>query len=183
MPIQKYFGQIGVASGPNYPGYFTNLFASSITNTGPVVGNQVTLAPATVASLSVTAAQSGTTFLLSAATVSTAQVVVLPTPTPGLVYEFDVIAAATASYTYKLFTGNASVFFQGIDAKAVSATVGEVEFFQSAGTSTNYYDMNGTTLGGLIGTNVKAVCLSSSLWQLQALSIGTGTLATSFATS
>ena len=191
MPIQKYFGQIGVASGPNYPGYFTNgtfsstLTANGIVNTGPVSGNLDTINPATVATLALTASQSGNTFLLSSAnsSVATAEVIILPTPTPGLTFNFDVITAATASYTYKITSANASVYFQGIDAKFVAGTIAGANVFQSTGTSSYYYDMNGTTTGGLVGTNIKATCLTANLWQIQALSIGSGTLLTSFATS
>ena len=43
--------------------------------------------------------------------------------------------------------------------------------------------MNGTTTGGLVGSTIEVVCLSATVWQLNAVNFASGSIATSFATS
>lgn len=73
--IQKFLGQIGVPAGPLYPGYFSSLTTSSITNTGgtsrtPVaVNSTATLTAAQVLSGYITSTSAaGTTMTLPTGT-------------------------------------------------------------------------------------------------------------------
>ena len=159
-------------------------FTSAVAFKGSISGQLSPVVDVTATTLAPTAAQSGTTFMLDSAGSTNALVVTLPTPVVGLKYTFVVTTAATGSYTYKIYTGSASVFYVGTDAKALVGTAeGDSEWFQSSGTTNTYFDMNGTTTGGLIGSTIEVQCLSSTLWKLNAVQFGSGTLATSFGTS
>jgi hypothetical protein len=43
--------------------------------------------------------------------------------------------------------------------------------------------MNGTTTGGILGTQFRVTCLSSTRWAITGINFGSGVVATPFATS
>ena len=168
-----------VAAGTNTLSGTT--FTSTVAFQGAISGQLSPVVDVTATTLAPTAAQSGTTFMLDSAGSTNALVVTLPTPGVGLKYTFVVTTAATNTYTYKIYTGSASVFYAGVDVVGLG-TENDVAIFGS-GTSNTYFDMNGTTTGGLIGSTIELQCLSATLWKIYALNYASGTIATSFATS
>jgi hypothetical protein len=112
-----------------------------------------------------------------------ATLITLPAPVVGLTYTFIVTTAATGTNTLKWITNTGTVLLQGQDSIAAAGT-GSPTVFQSLVSSSNIsFNCNGTTTGGLIGTQVTFTCLSSTLWNVLSFNIGSGTLATSFANS
>jgi hypothetical protein len=156
----------------NVPGANLNNLVSALNSTANV---QPAITTATASPLPIL---SGSTFLLSRAAGTT---ITLPAPVPGTNYSFVVITAVTSN-SYKIITDAGTTFMQGIDTIGFS-TLGSIENFQGNGTSHISFNMNGTTTGGLIGTQVDCLCITSTLWQVNANNFGSGTLATSFATT
>lgn len=166
---------IGLSS---FSGTAPNLWVSgNITVGGTLSGNLDSIINLT-ATGSVTAAQSGAVITLAPAA---AMVVTLPvTPVVGLNYTFIVTTAATGSNTLKIITGSAGQLLQGV---ITSATTTASVFQSVVGTSNISVAMNGTTTGGLVGSQFSFTCLSSTLWQVYGTNFTSSTTATPFATS
>lgn len=127
----------------------------------------------TAATFAPTAAQSGSVLLFNRAGGIT---VTLPAPVAGLNYTFVVQTTPTAAQ--KIITDAGTTLLQG--AVVVSGTTAVA--FQSLITSSNIsWNGNITTTGGLVGTQVQFICLSTTLWQVSGISFGSGTVATPFA--
>ena len=150
--------------------------AAGIVNSGTTLGSLTNIVTLTTTA-AVTQAQSGTTFLLNAAAGFT---VTLPTvPVIGMHYTFIVTTSVTSS-TLKIITGTAAQLLQGV---ITSATTTASVFESVIGTSNISVAMNGTTTGGLVGTQLEFLCLSATLWQVFGTNFTSGTTATPFATS
>jgi hypothetical protein len=181
---------------PSFTGTAPNLWVSgnfsvggtvstsgALSATGGLNYTNVVVAPVT-GTVATTAAQSGGVIQVGPAAATT---ITLPTPVVGLNYTYIVTTAATGTNTIKWITGT-GIYLQGFDIITVPgstfATAGAGELFAAtpAGTFISF-NCNGTTTGGLIGTQVEFTCLSATLWQVAATNMGSGTLATSFATS
>lgn len=145
----------------------------SLAVTGPITEttNIATLSAATAAP---SAAQSGTTFLLNRAGGIT---VTLPAPTVGLRYTFVVITSVTAT-AYKVITDVGTTLLQGV---VVGATTTASAFESVVGSANISVTMNGSTTGGLVGTQISFTCISSTLWQVTGTNFGSGSPATPFA--
>ena len=118
------------------------------------------------------AADSGSLVLLDQADGS---VVTLPTPVVGMFYDFAVSVSVTSNS--HIIGGSAGEFLAGgiqmmIDTSAVS----EGQFLD--GTTHLTLTMNGSTTGGLIGTVLRFVAISTTVWMVTGLVAGSGTLAT-----
>lgn len=116
--------------------------------------------------------QSGSLVLLDTATGS---VITLPTPVVGVTFDFAVSVSVTSNS--HIIGGSAGEFLMGgiqmmIDTTAVS----EGQFLN--GTSHLTLTHNGTTTGGLIGTNYRFVAVSTTQWNVTGLTAASGTLAT-----
>lgn len=102
----------------------------------------------------------------------------LPAPVIGARFRFMVKASVTSN-AYKVQTDAATTFIVGgVDAS--SLTAGANDYFVANGTSHVGISMGGTTTGGLIGTWIELVCISSTLWQICGSNCGSGTLADPF---
>jgi len=127
----------------------------------------------------VTQAESGSVFLMDRAA---GIVFTLPTPVVGAVYTFIVTTTVTSN-SYKVITSSGSVFLTGglisIDTDTSNAVIG----FVGNGSTHVAVTMNGTTTGGIKGTILKFTCVSSTLWHVEGIVQGSGTVATPFATS
>lgn len=174
--IEKYLPAVRLQRGINtaYPIVTTStLTTNGIINTGTSTGtvrNEVTMTAATFAP---TAAQSGSIFLFNRAGGVT---VTLPAPVVGLSYTF--VVQTTPTSPIKIITDAGTTLLQG--AVVVSGTTAVA--FQSLITSSNIsFNGNNTTTGGLVGTQVEFLCLSTTLWQVTGISFGSGTVATPFA--
>lgn len=131
----------------------------------------------TTATLAPTADQSGTVFLLNRAAGIT---ITLPAPVVGLQYTF-VVQTAVTSNDYGMDTDAATTFLLGVIQQVIAASAtseGQV----GNGTSHVSLNMNGTTTGGLAGSYHKVRAVSSTVWQVEGIHVGSGTLATGFAT-
>lgn len=131
------------------------------------------------ATLALTAAQSGAQVFLAKADGVT---VTLPASAVGLSYDFIVHTAVTSN-AYKISTSvQGTEFFDGTlnslgDAAAASAV------FTADGSTHDNLSMNGTTTGGLVGTEIRVTCSAANLWTVSGTLRANGTEATPFATT
>lgn len=159
--------------GSSFAGTLT---VGGLVNTGTNTGS-LTNVIALTSTATATQAQSGTTFLLNAAAGFT---VTLPTvPVIGTHYTFVVTTSVTSS-TLKIITGTAAQLLQGV---ITSATTTASVFESVIGSSNISVAMNGSTTGGLVGSQFEFTCLSATLWQVFGTNFTSGTTATPFATS
>lgn len=138
--------------------------------TVPVASSQ----PSTV---TLTAAQSGGTFLFDSAA---GIVYTLPKPAVGLNYTF-VITTTITSNNAKVITDASTTFLIGSVWLSVAAGTGTQ--FWANGSSHRAVTQNGTTTGGLFGSILYFSCVNSTQWVVDATCEGSGTIATPFATS
>ncbi len=105
----------------------------------------------------------------------------LPASEVGLEYEFHVLTAST-SVGQKILTPASSFFTGSInqwdtdgDTKPIPDTANAAE--------DDVFTFDGTTQGGIAGSWIKVVCISSTLWYVQGLSMASGSVTTSFTTT
>jgi 5,10-methenyltetrahydromethanopterin hydrogenase len=120
------------------------------------------------------ASDSGSTVLMDQAAGS---VITLPAPAVGMVFDIAVSISVTSNSHIITVADTATEFLGGglqmmIDTTAVS----EGQFLN--GTSHITLTHNGSTTGGLIGTQYRFVAISSTVWMVTGLCAGSGTLAT-----
>lgn len=106
----------------------------------------------------------------------------LPTPVEGMTFEFGTTVQRTTN-SYKIITSAATVFLVGavMAGDATIATSGDI--FTADGTTIVALTVDGDTKGGFIGEHLMFTALSTTQWYISGLVIGTGTMATGFATS
>lgn len=123
--------------------------------------------------VTLTAAQSGQTFKLDAAT---GVVYTLPAPTVGLTYSFQVTTSVTSN-SHEVRTNTGTVFIGGVLAQIGSTTTFG---FLADLAATQAYKSNGSTTGGLIGTHFTLTCVSATVWMISGINVGSGTASTPF---
>ena len=133
---------------------------------------------ATSAATTLTAKQSGALVLMDAAVGYT---ITLPTPVAGMQFEFLQTTTQTSG-TQKIYTGSAAIFILGEVLTFTTATASPAGFAFD-GSSHVSYSSNGTTSGGIIGTRLKFEALSTTVWALTGVVVGSGTIITPAATS
>lgn len=141
----------------------------------------VTIKHTTGATRTLTAAESGAFVYLAKAD---GVVITLPAAALGLMYRFYVPVSVTSN-AYKLSTATQGTeFFDGtylshdIDGTGVVGVV-----FTGDGSTHDNYSMNGTTTGGLAGTELLVVCAAANLWTVSGHNRASGAVATSFSTT
>ena len=132
------------------------------------------------AAYTLTAAESGALCIFPQAV--TGGTFTLPAPVVGMTFDFATLVSVTTSSTNKIITNAATVFLTGGVAMA-SLTAGGNDFFEADGTSFRAITMDATTKGGLKGGFLRLTCISSTLWHIEGIPVGSGTLADPFATS
>ncbi len=106
----------------------------------------------------------------------------LPTPVAGMQFEFSATVAVTSN-AYKVITAAGTQFLIG-SVMGGSLTVADSgDVFQADGTTHVSISMGGSTTGGLVGGSIKFTAISSTQWVVEGDFVGSGTLATPFATS
>lgn len=105
----------------------------------------------------------------------------LPAPVLGMEFEFAVSVSVTSN-AHKIITDAATTFLVGAVVEASIATASPAGF-SANGTTIRALSANGTTTGGLIGETYKVTAISSTQWHIRGVTVGSGTLATPFATS
>ena len=71
--------------------------------------------------------------------------------------------------------------YEQLAGAAAIATSGDV--FEADGTTIRAVTIDGDTKGGFIGSTLRFTCINATQWYVEGLLIGTGTMATPFATS
>lgn len=133
----------------------------------------------TGATRTLTAAESGATVYLDKAD---GVVITMPATAVGLSYDFVVVTSVTSN-AYKLSSAvQGTEFFDGTYNSFQDAAVASAVFTGDGSTHDNF-SMNGTTTGGLVGTQFNVTCTAANKWTVSGFVRASGTEATSFATS
>ena len=169
LPVVQYNG-LNSAKNGTLSGNYT--FSGTNTFTGARVG----LVNASAGNTTLTASGSGQTFLFDTAAGIT---YTLPAPAVGATYTFIVTTSVTSS-NHKIITNTGTVLLQGT---ILGATTTATMFESVIGSSNISVTMNGSTTGGLVGTDLTFRCLSATLWQVSGYNFGSGSPATPFANS
>lgn len=107
----------------------------------------------------------------------------LPTAVAGMYYDF-IVDTALSSGSYKVLSASASEFLKGRLISIDTDTSNVIAVDQIGNGSTHRaITMNGTTTGGMTGTQFRLTAISSTIWSVQGYNLGSGTVATPFATS
>lgn len=162
---------------------FTNKTLTSPTITTPTVtGSKVAVTASGGATRTLTAAGSGSVNLFDAAA---GVVYTLPVPVVGLVYDFIVTTTITSN-SATVITDAGTTFVTGTVVEGVEATTPAAnpgpKLFSGNGSSHVKVAMNGSTTGGVIGDYLRFICVSSTLWYVTGIVLGSGTIATPFST-
>ena len=113
--------------------------------------------------------------------VASGVVYTLPAPVAGMTFEFWVTTTITSN-SAKIITDAATTFLLGEVLTYTTATASPAGFAFNGSTHVAC-TMNGTTTGGIIGTKVRVTALSSTVWWIEGVVVGSGTIATPAATS
>ena len=119
--------------------------------------------------VSLTTGDSGKTLIIDRAAGVT---VTLPTATPGLMYDI-VLAATITSNSVTISCATGESFVGGVIQSA--GTIGN--FGSSVGT---ILTLNGSTTGGVVGSQLKLVCATGGKWIVTGVLLGTETAASPF---
>lgn len=139
----------------------------------------VTIRHTTGATRTLTAPESGAVVFLDKAD---GVVVTLPAWAAGLTYKFVVVTSVTSN-AYKLSTATQGTeFFDGSYQSLQDAAVASTMFTGDGSTHDNI-SMNGTTTGGLIGTELTVTATSSNKWTVSGQVRASGVEDTAFATT
>lgn len=139
----------------------------------------VNTADATVTLLS---SQSGNTIYLAKASGAVYTLPATNQITVGTSYKF-VVATTVTSNNYTINTGASTDYFEGpLQAITTSGTYAAPNVTTCVGNGTSHVQltMNGTTKGGIIGTEFTVVCTSVGKWFVTGRLMYSGSLATPF---
>ena len=107
----------------------------------------------------------------------------LPTaPFVGSYYDFVVLTTITSNAA-KIITGAGTELLIGGYTNVDTDTSNAVAAFTGNGSTHVSVSMNGTTTGGIAGTKLRFTCLSATRWMVEGIVMGSGVVATAFATS
>ena len=106
----------------------------------------------------------------------------LPTAKPGMVFDFMVTTTVTSNAA-KVITAVGTELLIGGYTNVDTDTSNAVAAFTGNGSTHVAVSMNGTTTGAVAGTRLRFTCLSSTRWMVEGMVLGTGIVATAFATS
>jgi hypothetical protein len=150
---------------------------------GSVVGRR-NVVDITAAARTITEDESGTLFVCNKADGITFTLPALSASMVGVHYDFVVNTSITSS-ALKWSTGTQGTdwFIGGLVTADADGTVESGFIVAGNGSSHDNISMNGTTTGGLIGTQVRLTAISSTLWQVEGIMAASGDTATPFATS
>jgi len=106
----------------------------------------------------------------------------LPTPVVGMEFIFSLHVAITSN-AFKVITKTVASEFLIGGIHISSTTAGGDDSFAANGTTHVAVSANGTTTGGDIGGHLVFTAISTTQWSVRGHLIGSGTIATPFATS
>lgn len=125
------------------------------------------------ATVTLTAADSGKTFLFDRAA---GIVYTLPPPVPGMTFDF-VYTVTITSNAATVVTNAGTQFIAGATHIVVTGAITGLDF-QCNGTTHIKITSNGTTSGGILGGHVRFVAVSSTVWVVDGLLVGSGSTVT-----
>lgn len=136
------------------------------------------------AAATLTAAQSGSLCLWNLAAGFTYTLPTLSASLVGIYYDFHVTVTAT-SVAHKVIAGAGQyligVLHMGVLDTTPGANPGPKIF--TAGATDIAISMAGSTTGGLIGTHIRVEAATAATWAVTGIIVGSGAIATPFATS
>lgn len=183
LPLVRDFG-LNTKKASNLAGFLVDASGNvTIPGTLNIAGVQQgqlnNVIDSSAATLTLTAAQSGSTIQLDRAAGTT---VTLPAPVIGLNYSFLVQTSVTSN-NHKVITDAGTTLILGgvVMTEAADTNAGLGALFN--GTTHISILMNGTTTGGLIGTAFNMTCVTATQWYIEGIVAGSGTLATCASTS
>lgn len=106
----------------------------------------------------------------------------LPTAKPGTYFDF-VVSTSVTSNAAKVITGVGTELLIGGYTNVDTDTANAMAAYTGNGSTHVAVSMNGTTTGGLVGTKLRFTCLTSTQWEVEGVVMGSGAVATAFATS
>lgn len=121
---------------------------------------------------------------LSQFDVATGVVYTLPVASAALIgiqYEF-VVTVSVTSNAHKIITADTATFLLG-EVFMYSTATASGAGFAANGTTIRALSANGSTTGGLIGERYIVTLINATQWLITGVQVGSGTLATAFATS
>ena len=106
----------------------------------------------------------------------------LPVASPGTFFDFLVTTTITSNAA-KVITGAGTELLIGALVNVDTDTSNAVAAWTGNGSTHIAVSMNGTTTGAIAGTKLRFTCLSSTRWMVEGHVLGSGVVATPFATS
>lgn len=107
----------------------------------------------------------------------------LPANTPGMVFDFFVTVTITSNAA-KVITAAGTELLVGTIINTDTDSSDAVASWKSlVATSNIAVSMDGSTKGGIKGDWLRFTCLNTTTWNVSGFTLGTGTVATPFATS
>ena len=177
-------GTIAVTGASTLTGAVSIPGAVTYSSTTPPIGRKVAVTVSGGTTRTITAANSGSVNLFDSAAGIT---YTLPAPSVGLVYDFVTTVLQTSS-AHVVVTDAGTTFLRGY-----TLTVSDVDITPSnlvgpkayAGDGSTHIKIttNGTTTGGGIGSWLRFICVSATVWQVSGIIRSpSGTIATPFST-
>lgn len=153
------------------------LSVTSLVNSGTTTGSKVNVVDQTAATVTLTAAQSGSVILLDKTDGVT---VTLPAPAVGLQFTFLYVVDQASSATVIVTDAGTTFVKGGVNVLVVNSATSRA--FVGNGSTHVKVTSNATTTGGLAGGSLVARCITSTVWSIDGQLVGSGTPATPFST-
>lgn len=150
--------------------------AGGISTSGAPSGLRFATISGSGATVTLTAAQSGSLCYFDRAG---GIVFTLPVPQVGLYFDFVTTVTITGGAA-EVDTDTAATKMLGLVLVSVDTATAPIACFGN-GTSHVKIASNGTTTGGIKGSWYRCTCVSSTVWQVQGILAGSGSVATPFA--
>lgn len=172
-------GEVGVASGGTEIATFDG---DGLTVSGTILGQTAVVSGDsidTAGAVTLTAAQSGTTFL-----VDKADGLAFTTPDAGagdiigVTYKFIVTTSITSN-AFSISGATTDNLMQGGVTALDFDTADVVDFF-TPDADTDVFSANGGTTGGLEGTVITITCIGADNWYIEGTNVGDGVIVTPF---
>lgn len=145
-----------------------------------VLGNVSQVVSGSGATVTLTKSQSGSAVLFDRAA---GIIFTLPANTPGMWFDFFVTVTITSNAA-KVITAAGTELLVGTIINTDTDSLDAIASWKSlVATSNIAVSMDGSTKGGIKGDWLRFTCLNTTTWNVQGLTLGTGTVATPFATS
>lgn len=165
-----------ISSGTNEGATFSPKGAENI----KINGQKAPIVSGSGATVTLTKDQSGSAVLFDRAA---GIIFTLPANTPGMFFDFFVTVTITSNAA-KVITATGTELLVGTIINTDTDSSDAVASWKSLVAANNIAtSMNGSTTGGIKGDWLRYTCLNSTTWNVSGFTLGTGTVATPFATS